>query len=135
MQRRLNAIISGGGFSATPVDLSGWDAKGEDLLSAQDTSLTGQSAQEAASEDVASSKLRSLLACNKSFKCTGVQIGDAALFYPAANRKSAPRRRGLATILGVDGTCVTFEPQCQTFKVARYRVRKKVEEKDAEEAE
>ena len=52
------------------------------------------------------------------------------LFYKTTTRKSAPRRRGPAKILDIDETGVTVKFQSQSFKVARYCVRKKLEEKD-----
>ena len=44
--------------------------------------------------------------------------------------KSNPRRRGPAAILDIDESVATLKFQSQTFKVARYCVRRKVEEKD-----
>ena len=49
--------------------------------------------------------------------------------------KSAPRRRVPALILDIDQTGAKVKFQSQTFKVARFRARKKGEEEDAEEAE
>ena len=60
--------------------------------------------------------LRRLLAFNKSFACTDVQIGDAGLFYKSQNKKSAPPRRGPASILDIDETGVPVKFQSQTFK-------------------
>ena len=91
-------------------------------------------AQEAALKEVANSKLRRLPARKKSFKCTDVQIGDAAIFFEATNRKIKPRWRGPERILDIDETGATVKFQSQTSKVARFCVRKKVEEKDVEEA-
>ena len=56
-------------------------------------------AQEAALKELANGKLRSLLAYNKSSKCSDVKIGDAALFRKSAKEKSTPRRRGRSEIL------------------------------------
>ena len=56
-------------------------------------------AQEAALKGVANSKLRRLLARKKSFECTEVRIGHAALFYNAMNREGATRLRDPAKIL------------------------------------
>ena len=92
-------------------------------------------AQEAAVKVVASSNLRRLVAFNKSFNCTNVKIGDTALYFKTTNKKSMPWRRGPALILDIDETGVTAKFQSQTFTVARFRVRKKAEEKDAEDAE
>ena len=84
------------------MDLCGWEDKDEDLAFAQDTSLSGQfaqqwtlrmRAQEVASKEIANGKLWRLLAFNKPFTCTDVKIGDAALFYKTQSNKSAPRRR------------------------------------------
>ena len=88
----LNTMISASGylafslvFGSDPVDLYGWDDREEDLLFAQDTSVSGQFAQEwelrrmaheAASKEVANSGLRSLSTYNKTFSCADVEIGD-----------------------------------------------------------
>ena len=80
--------MSGGGYptyqlasGSDPVDLCVWDDMGGDMLLAQDTSLSGQfaqqwephmMAQEASLKGVATSKLRRFLAYNKSFSCTDV---------------------------------------------------------------
>ena len=68
-------------------------------------------AQEVALRYVASGKLRRLPAKKKSCKFTDVQIGDAALFCEATNRKSAPRWRGPAKISDIDptGASVKFQ--------------------------
>ena len=50
-------------------------------------------AQEAALKEVANSKLRRLLAHNKTFNCTDIKVGDTVLFYKAPHRKSHPRWR------------------------------------------
>ena len=76
-------------FGSNPVDLFGWGDTGEDSLFAQDTLVSGQSAQqwtlrmttqEAALLEVANRRLRGLLVPNKSFNRTDVEIGD--LFFP-----------------------------------------------------
>ena len=108
-------MLSASGFSAyqmafgpNPVDFFGWGDGDEDLLFAQDTSLAGQSVQqrklrmrgqEATLKEVANSKLRRLLARNKTFNCADVDIGDMVLCYKAQNRKSLPRWRGPAKSL------------------------------------
>ena len=126
------------------MDLSGRGDKDGDLLFAKETSLSGQlvlqsklrmMAQEAAAKGAANSKLRSLLAYNKSSKCTDVQIGDTAPFYEAIHRKSTPRWRGPAKTLDIDEPGATVEFQSQTFKVARHCVRKKDEEDVGEVAQ
>ena len=95
------------------MDLFGWEKAAADLLTARDTSLSVQFAQqcklrmmarEAASKEVANSKLRRLLAYNKSFNCADVKIGDAVLLNKSTNKKSSPRRRGPAKILDIDET-------------------------------
>ena len=106
---------------------------------AQDTSISGQFAQQrqlriraqgAARKEIANSKLRRLLAYNKTFDCVDVKVGDSVLFYKAPQKKSNPRRRGPATILDIDESGVALKFQSQTFKVARYCVRRKLDEKD-----
>ena len=121
------------------MDLYGWDDSDDDLLFAQDTSISGQfaqqwqlriRAQEAALKEIANSKLRRLLAYNKTFDSVDVKVGDEVLFYKAPQKKSNPRWRGPATILDIDESGVVLKFQSQSFKVARYCVRRKVEEKD-----
>ena len=91
----LQTLISSSRFSAyrmvfgsNPVDLFEWEDKGEDLLFAQDTSVAGQfgqqwrlrmRAQEAPLKEIAKSKLRRLLAYNKSFNCTFINVGYSVL--------------------------------------------------------
>ena len=68
----------------------------EDALFAQDTSPSGQLAEQwklrvmapgAPLKEMANSMLRRLLARNESYKCADVRAGDSALFREAANRK------------------------------------------------
>ena len=115
-------------FGSNPADRYGWEDNDDDLLFAQDTSASGQfvqqwklrmMAQEAALKEVANSKLRRLLAHNKTFNCADIKVGDTALFYKAPHRKSHPRWRGPALILDIDETGVTVKYQTQSFKVAR----------------
>ena len=68
-------------------------------------------AQEAALKEVANSKLRLLLAYDKSFDCADVKFGESALRPGAANRKSTPGCRGPVKILDIDATGVTAEFQ------------------------
>ena len=93
----FNALISAGRFSAyqmacgsNPIDLIGWDDQGEDLMFAQDTSLSGQfaqqwepsmRAQEAELQETAKSKLRRLVAYNKAFSCADTVVGDTVLLH------------------------------------------------------
>ena len=85
-QWRLNTMISASGYSASrfvfgsnPADLYGWGDQEEDLLFAQDASVPGQFAQqwklrmlarEAASQKVATRKLRRLGAFSQTFNWT-----------------------------------------------------------------
>ena len=103
---------------------------------AQDTSISGQfvqqwklrmKAQEAAMKEIANSKLRRLLAYNKTFECTDIKMGDTVLFYKSPHRKSHPRWRGPAKILDIDETGVTVKFQSQSFKVALFCVRRKLD--------
>ena len=142
----LNTLVSASGYSAyqlvfgsNPMDLYGWDDSDADLLFAQDTSISGQfvhqwqlriRAQEAALKDIANSKLRRLLAYNKTFDSVDIKVGGEVLFYKAPQKKSNPRWRGPAKILDIDESGVVLKFQSQCFKVARYRVRRKVEAKD-----
>ena len=111
-----------------------WQGDANDLDIARDASVSGQFAQhwklrvmalEAAMKEIADSSLRRLLAFDKSFTCADEKIGDAALFYRAQRKKSAPRWTGGALKMDIDETGVA----------ARLGVRKKGAEKDAEGAE
>ena len=71
------------------MDLLGWDGKGEDMLSGQETSLSGRFAQqrklrsmtrEATLMDVANSELRCLLSNSKSFNRADAKMGDSEVF-------------------------------------------------------
>ena len=66
-------------------------------------------AQEAALRGATNGKLRRLLAYNKSFNYTEVQIGDTALFYKSAKKKGAPSWRGPAKILDMSGATLRAE--------------------------
>ena len=57
------------------------------------------------------------------------------LSYKALNRKSTPRWRGPAKILGFDEPGAAAKLQPQTFEAVRYCARKKAEEQDADEVE
>ena len=74
------------------MDLSGRDDSEDDLLFAQDASISGQSVQqwqlrirvqEAALKEIANSKLRRLLAYNKTLESVDIKVGDVVLFYEA----------------------------------------------------
>ena len=125
----LNTMISASGYSAVqlvfgsnPADLVRWGDHGDDLLCAPDSAVSGQfaqrwklrmMAQEAALKEVAKSKLRRLLAYNKTFNCADIKVGDSVLFYKAPHRKSQPRWRGPAPVLDVDETGVMVKYRTQ----------------------
>ena len=104
VQSCLNTLVSAGGYSAyqlvfgsNPTDLYSWDDSDDGRLFAQDTSISGQfaqqrqgriRAQEAALAGVANSKLRRLLAYNKTFDCIDIKVGDSVLLYKAPQRKA-----------------------------------------------
>ena len=92
-------------------------------------------AQEATLKEVANSKLRRLLARNKTFNCAEIDVGDMVLFYKAQSRKSAPRWRGPAKVLEIDDSEVTVSFQSQTFKVARYLLRRRMKDSEIQEGE
>ena len=138
----LITLISASGYSAfqlvfgsNAAALHGWRDREDDLLCAQDTSASGQfaqqwqlrmMAQEAALKKVATSKLRRLMARNKAFNCTDIKVGGSVLFYNSPRRKSQPHWRGPAWVLDIDETGAMVKFQTQSFKVARYCVRKQV---------
>ena len=80
--------------------------------------------------EIANSKLRRLLERNKTFDYVDIKAGGSVLSYKAPRKKSNPRRRGPATMLDIDESGVVLKFQPQPFKVARYCVRRKLEEKD-----
>ena len=86
-------------------------------------------------KEVANCKLRILLAYNEFFMCTDVRIGDTAPYQKSMNRKIALRRRPLVRILDIDETGVAVKFQSRTFEVARFCLRRTVEEKDVGEVE
>ena len=90
---------------------------------------------ESESEGKASSNLRRLLARKKAFNCAEADIGDMELFYKAQNRKGLPRWRGPAKVIGMDESGVTVTFQSQTFKVARYCVRRRPKDSDLQGGE
>ena len=74
-------------------------------------------------------KLRHLLAQNQPFGCTCVEVGASVLFYRVASRTSALQRRRPTVILDPDVTGVSVKFQGQTFKVAHYCMRRRVDPK------
>ena len=131
-------------FGSRPADPYGWKDKGEDLAFAQDTSSSGRFVQQwklrmmtqkAALKEIANSRLRKLLALNKSSTCTDTQIGDAVLFYKAQSRKSAPQWWSPTLISDIDETGATVKFHSQDSKVARFCARKRGEEKEVGENE
>ena len=70
-------------------------------------------------------KLRRPSAHNNTFNCTEIDAGDMVLSHKAQNRKSSPRWRGPARVLGIDETGATVSFQDQNFKVDRCCVRKR----------
>ena len=86
------------------MDLYGWGDQDEDLLFAQDASVSGQPSQqwkprtapqETALREVANSELRRLLACIFTFNCTDVKIWDSVLSYKAPHRRADRSGGGL----------------------------------------
>ena len=72
------------------MDRCGCDDADEDLLFVQDTSISGQfvqqwllriRAQKAALKEISDSKLRRLLAYNKTVGCVDIKVGDLVLSY------------------------------------------------------
>ena len=107
-----------------------WPADDADLKFAQYTSISGQIAQQRkkrggrrALNEITGSKLRRLLARNKSFGCPDISAEDSVLAYTLAGRKRAPRWRGPAVVLDIDVIGAAVEIQGQTFRAARYCAR------------
>ena len=94
-QWRLHTMKSAGVYSAFhlvfesyPVDQYGWGDQDEDLLPAQNSSVSGQFAQQwqprmlaqgALLQEVANNQVRRPLAYSKTPNCTDVEIGDSVL--------------------------------------------------------
>ena len=100
------------------MGLDGRDAEKEDPLFAQDTSVPGQFAQhwelrmiaqEAALKEAKDCKLLRLLAYYKTFNCAGVKIGGSVRFFETPSRRSQPKWRWPACILGIDETRVAVQ--------------------------
>ena len=111
---------------------------------AEDTSLPGLSAQQwqlrvtaqgTAPGEIDNSKLRRLPMRNNSFNCAGTKVGNSALPHKAANRGSAPKRRGLFVILYSGDAGATVQLRTQTSRAARYCVRGEVDTKEAGEVD
>ena len=77
-------------------------------------------ALEATSKGSANSKLRRVLANNRTFRRAGIEVGDSVCFREQVGRKSAPESRGHAVIPDFDEPDLTSKLPRQTFKVARY---------------
>ena len=92
-------------------------------------------AQEPASKEIANSRLRRLLAYNTPFNCAAVKTRDTVLLNKTQDKRSAPRWRGPELIPDIDETGVTVKFQSQTFKVARFCARNKVEATHVEDTE
>ena len=139
-------MISASGYSAfqlvfgsNPVGPYGWGDQDENLLFEQDSSVSGQFAQqwklrmmaeEAALKEAANSKLKRHLAYNKTFNCADAENGDAILFNKAPNWKCRPKWGGPARVLEIDETGETAQYQSQTFEVAQNCARTRVDGKD-----
>ena len=131
-------------FGSNPPDFFGWEGNDVDILFAQETSPSGQftqqwklrkRSQEAALKEGAKSKLRRLLAYNESFHCMDIAIGDSVPFYTVRSRKRSSSWREPAKIPTIDETGAAKTFQSQTFKVAPYCVRKRLDGEDAHEEE
>ena len=57
------------------------------------------------------------------------------LFYKAQNRTSFPRWRGPAKVIEMDESGATASFRSQTFKVARYCVRRRAKDSDLQEGD
>ena len=99
----LNTMLASNGFSAyliavgsNPADNFGWGEEDEDLLYAQDTSLSGQFAaqwklrmlaQKAALKEIANGKLRRILAFKNSLD--SVDVAERAPLVGGVPRRSS----------------------------------------------
>ena len=92
-------------------------------------------AREAALGEIASSKVRLPLAHTQSFGRGDVKAGDSALSYKVVCRDSARWWRSPATIVDIDVTGVAVNFQGQTFNVAGFCARRRVDPKDVGEVE
>ena len=112
---------------SNPADLYDWEDKDKDPTFAQETLTSGQFAQQWKLRIMAQEAALELSAYTKAFTCTYVKISETANFYNTQEKKRAPRWRGPALILDIDEAGAAARFQSQTFKVARFCVRKKAE--------
>ena len=77
-------------------------------------------------KEMASGNLRRMLDRNQTFKCADIAIGDSAIFFNQISRKSTPKWRGPAIILGIGETGATAKFQSQAFKITRSCSRKRI---------
>ena len=121
-----------------------WRDDDSNLDVAQDPAISGHflqkwklrtMAQGTAMKEIASSKLRRLLADNKSSDCTDEKVAGSGIFYTLAGRKSAPKWRGPTVIPGIDEAGVAAKFQGNASKVARYCVRERVDPTDVGDLE
>ena len=99
-----------------------WDVD-NDLDFAQGAAILGQfvrrwklrtPAQGAHFEEIANGHLRRLLARNKSFERTNVEVGDSALLYKLVGRVCGSTWRGPSAVLKFDGAGVRVRFRSQT---------------------
>ena len=130
---RLGAALNQGCFS--------WQDNGKDLAFAQNASISSQftfqwesrvMVRGAMLKELANGTLRRILDCNRSLS---IRILRSATRRSSSDRLVAkvlrnggdPRWRGSANvILDFDETSVTIEIQIQTFKIARFGVRRRM---------
>ena len=114
------------------VNLYSQQDTGANLDFVQNTSATshftprwklGVMAQGAMLKGMANSKLRRILDRDQSFECTGIRVGDSAIFYEQISRKSTPEWRGPAIVSDIDENSVTAKFQSRTVENSRYSVR------------
>ena len=84
-------------------------------------------AQEATLWVIADSRMRRFASRNKYFKCADVQPGRSAPLNKSVGRRSAPKWCGPEAVIGTDAGGVTAKFQGQSYKVARYCVRRRVD--------
>ena len=92
-------------------------------------------AMEVANEGAGRGPLRRLLAYSKSFICADIAGGDSVLACETQSREVFPRWRGPTKLFDIEETGATATFQRQTFEVARYCVRKRLDRKDVHEDE
>ena len=107
----------------------GWDDLEDDLLFVQQWQLRNR-AQAAVLTELANSKLMCPLAYSRSPDFGDIKVGGEAPFYTAPQKNGSLSWRGLVTIWDPGELGMVLKFQSPSVRMARFRVRRKVESSD-----